>query len=523
MNETKKRKLNRKTKNDIIRNMLLFCAVVTILVTPSVAKDSLVILDSKDASTMLQNVEYIESIGGNVRHRFIPNVLIADIPTDNNLVGQMNIIDIQTEIVDVPSVSKYGETVEIAANVWNNNYKKKSIESTSKDNIKKKLKPLDDMRFVPKDIRIGGLQTGSAPYGAGFYDTSEYMMGDVAVGIILPESNGATDPNTEDWTALEKSNVISEIQAGLDYWAVTEPRAKLTFTYDIHYNVATSYEPITHPYVFEGTWISETMNKLGYVTFSNYFNKVYEYDNYLRELLNTDWAYTIFVVDSSNDADGSFSDSYSAYAYLGGPFVVMTYDNDDYGIANMDFVAAHETGHTFYATDEYNGNTEYSGYLNAADIENSGKIMDCGVCWGISSGTALQLGWKDSDGDNIFDIIDFLPISKLAVYLPDPTTDTTPTYTGRSETTKLYPNNNPRSWTKHPVSINEIKTVQYRVDGGTWKNAKPKDGKFDRSIENFLFTTSPLSYATHKIEARAKNTAGNWDKPYPKDYLTIQP
>jgi len=67
----------------------------------------------------------------------------------------------------------------------------------------------------------------------------------VAVGIILPESNGATDLDTEDWTIAEESNVISKIQTGLNWWATRDSRARLTFTYDIHYRVPTSYEPIS--------------------------------------------------------------------------------------------------------------------------------------------------------------------------------------------------------------------------------------------------------------------------------------
>ncbi len=83
------------------------------------------------------------------------------------------------------------------------------------------------------------------PYGAGFYDTSEYLIGNIAVGIVLLESNGAIDASTEDWTAEEEANVVNEIRAGLEWWIARNPSAKLTFKYDIHYKVPTSYEPIT--------------------------------------------------------------------------------------------------------------------------------------------------------------------------------------------------------------------------------------------------------------------------------------
>jgi len=53
------------------------------------------------------------------------------------------------------------------------------------------------------------------------------------------------------------------------------------------------------------------------------------------------------------------------------------------------------------------------------------------------------LGWRDSNGNNIFDIIDFLPTTMLNDYYPDPASDNTPTYTGRATTTDTYPNDNP--------------------------------------------------------------------------------
>ena len=77
-----------------------------------------------------------------------------------------------------------------------------------------------------------------------------------------------------------------------------------------------------------------------------------------------DWAFTVFLVDNSNDADGLFSDGYHAYAYLGGPFTVRPHLRPGGPPGPMlNSVFAHEMGHIFYATDEYDGMTEYSGYL----------------------------------------------------------------------------------------------------------------------------------------------------------------
>ena len=170
------------------------------------------------------------------------------------------------------------------------------------------------------------------------------------------------------------------------------------------------------------------MTCLGYPgTF--YFIHVRDYINDLRNMLGTDWAYPMFIVDSSNDADGRFTDNKFAYAYLRGPFLVITYDNNWRDISNMDRVTAHETCHMFYATDEYNDKTEYSGYLNVADVDGSGCLMDTSA-WALSSGTRGQLGWRDTDGDGIQGIVDTFPDTTLNPHVSDLTTDIILTYTG---------------------------------------------------------------------------------------------
>jgi hypothetical protein len=263
---------------------------------------------------MLQNVKYIESIGGTIAHRFPPHILIGNIPADHisNLKGHMNIVDIVTEPLNVSSVSDYGRTAEIAVNVWNNNYLKKATEEGLVSVATPEPGPIiGDMLNLPENTKRGVLlaqlpntngqikQALIQPYMAEFYDTSEYMIGNVTVGIIFLESNGSIDPDTENWTSTEEYSVISEIQAGLNWWKVREPKAKLTFTYDIHYRISTSYEPIMRPApAGESLWIADAISNLGYIGRSTYFDNVYDYENSIRKLANADWAFTIFVIDS---------------------------------------------------------------------------------------------------------------------------------------------------------------------------------------------------------------------------------
>jgi hypothetical protein len=365
----------------------------------------------------------------------------------------------------------------------------------------------------------------------GYYETSEYMIGSIAVGEIFVESIGGNDPSTENWQPYEELNVQMEIGYALNTWFASQyPNAQISFTYDLHTAVPTTYEPIIHPSAvtddtYEKLWVSEAMNYLGYTT-GDWMQQTRDYINNLRTNKGTDWALAIFIVDSTNDfatdptTPGAFSDGFWAYGYWGGPFCVMTYDNGLWGITRMHQVLAHEVGHVFWATDEYNGNPEYSGYLNALDNEGSGCLMDtCALC--ISPGTHLQLGWKDTDGDSILDILDTNPDTNLDPYLPDPTTSTTLVYTGSAQVVP-YPNNNPNWWNSgNDVTINTISNVQYRVDGGSWQNANPTDGTYDGFKETFTMTIGPLTPGTYTIEARATNSVGNYDLTPSSDTVTI--
>ena len=370
--------------------------------------------------------------------------------------------------------------------------------------------------------------------GPGYYDTSEYLLGSAVVGVIFLESNGTIDPSTESWTPTEETTVQNEINQSLTWWASQNLYAGVSFTLDVHKSVPTRYEPIIHPSAitnnaWEQLWVSEAMAYLGYSS-GDWMKRTRDYINAIRTSYGTDWAFAVYVIDSSTDADGLFSDNYCAYAYLGGPFIVMTYDNGktsnpwplpSWGIGRMDQVMAHETGHIYWATDEYNGNTEYSGYLNSADVEGSGCLMDTNAL-SLSSGTRLQIGWRDTDGDNIQDIIDTYPETMLTPYVPDPTSNTILTYMG-SATEVPYTNNNPQpNNAGNDVTINNIMVVLYRIDGGTLMPATPVDGLYDEPVEDYTFTTPPLPpRPPHVIEAIAGNNVGNLDQTPARDTVTI--
>lgn len=271
-----------------------------------------------------------------------------------------------------------------------------------------------------------------APWSA-ISGTSDYMIGRVAMSIILPESNGSIDPSTEDWTDAEIALVLQEIEGAFDWWTEREPRAHLDFVYKWEV-IPVSYEPILHPYHEQSLWIPEVMFAQGFTHGSTYFDLVRQYNHSLLNDHSADHSFTIFVVDSSNDRDGRFEDEFFAYAYVGGPFMVMTYNNNGYGPENMDAVAAHEIGHIFGALDQYyvarQPCNRQSGCLG---VENqNSQFGDCASNEPslMRSGTVPfkrgdldyyargQVGWRDGDCDGVLDPVDSSIGECYHIYLP---------------------------------------------------------------------------------------------------------
>ncbi len=479
----------------------------------------------------------VEAAGGSVRHSIPPHVAIVDLPpeADATLSTDPRFDLIARTAVDPAVVpADYGRAASDAVRAWNDLVAPSPAEAVAGAGLGSPL--VDDARVVPFEVRARLGAAAPSPPGANELQTSEYLMGSTAIALILMESNGGNDPSTEDWTSQEKSQVVSECLAGMDWWAFVYPYsvAPLSVSWTYEYDVPTGYEPITRSSAEDWLWIIDAMNYLGYpANPSTYWESLYDYLNDLRDAQGTDWAFAVFVVDSSFDADGRFTDERFAYAYYNGPCAVMTYDNDDWGISLMNSVMAHEAGHIYGAADEYCeagyfccDPDEYFGYLR---VQNTNCQRDP-ICmmndnsWAVCEVSAHQIGWRDSDEDGVPDILDVAPSASLDAYSPDPSNDDTPTYTG-SAGVGYFPNQNPWYWgpgLPPDVTLNRIARVQYRIDGGTWQDTEADDGAFDEDTEDYSFTPAALNDGTYTFEVRAEDTSGNrTSEPYPSDTLTI--
>jgi len=377
------------------------------------------------------------------------------------------------------------------------------------------------------------------PLGATYEDTGEFLLGRIAVVPVLFESNGQIDRNTQNWTAAEIDAAIEKVRVGVQWWADTletlDTVHSLEFVVDDTFARTpfdTPYEAIDRRSQEAPTYITPFLRAQGINNATSLDDAMHQFNNGARLRLGTDWAFTIFVIDSSDDADGQFapgSEFSIAHAFAGGLYVVTPSTRPASTIA-------HETGHIFWARDEYPGGGSYTdrrGYynaqnLNAADnpagaqeisIMRSGNVLqEAYATHYLPASTRAMIGWLDSDGDGIFDVAD-VPlafdgegryVSERGVF----------TFSGTAHAVAL-PNQN-SAGTQNDITLNRIDRIQYRVDDGPWQtavevNSQSADVSFNlsipafqkielRAIDNTVGVTSPILQTTGTLPLLPANS-----------------
>ena len=363
--------------------------------------------------------------------------------------------------------------------------------------LRQAKRPPNRRRMVLQQLETRNLLT-AAPLGATPLDTGEFLLGRVAVTPVLFESNGQTDPQTQNWSTTEIRATIDKITEGVNWWSDTldqlQTAHSLEFvidgsfsidTNDVIRTVETPYEPIDRPSNFFSTYVADFLNDQGYGDAGTVENAIRLFNHDQRERFDADWAFTIFIVDSSNDPDGQFApggDFGSAFAFAGGQFFVAPSTRPASTIA-------HEMGHIFWARDEYPGGGSYTdrrGYYNAQNLNaanNPSNVQEISIMRGGTpltqayetnfspASTLAMIGWRDSDGDGIFDVAD-VPLSLDAVGSFDAATSTY-RLTGSASAVPLLNQNS--SGLQNDITLNRISQIQYSLDNGPWTSAASPD------------------------------------------------
>ena len=247
---------------------------------------------------------------------------------------------------------------------------------------------------------------------------SDSMTGMVAVCLFFIESNGSIDPNTYTWSSTDQQNTINRAISGLSWWASQAPSYGASVSFSVYYYSSTSsvtqqgYEPILHTSNDDALWINQIMANLGF-TSGDKHSRVTAFNTWFKGYYGTNWAYSVFIGYNPSPAPDRFTNDYFAYAYMGGPYTQMLFRNNGWGETNFGLVLTHETGHIFWACDEYyqagyggctfcgacapsgprptveNGNCEYCNSSSVPCMMRSNSYQLCFF-------TPLQIGWTSA-------------------------------------------------------------------------------------------------------------------------------
>ena len=353
----------------------------------------------------------------------------------------------------------------------------------------------------------------SLPFGALPDDTAEYMLGDVLVTVVLLESDSSMSPfdtSTENWTPGLIAGVKNNVQQGLNWWVQTLDAKEsvrdglLSFTIDWTYAdspARTGYEPISRPSTDFSLWSQDFLASVGFSQSTDFLANLRAFNNAQRLAFEKHWAFTIFVVNNAaeiaagagvllpnSSQDGRFlgtgpDGSYLAgqlplaFAYAGGHAITIPADRPASTVA-------HETGHIFWAFDEYNRTTSNfslsrgyydtqntnanpsPGYTPEDSIMSTGASLSAAYS-GFTTSTSSQetIGWKDSDSDGIFDVLDVNLLLQGSGQYDSASGNFR--FLGKSAVRTLE-NKNP-SGLQNDITINEIRSAEVKFDDGEWQ------------------------------------------------------
>ncbi len=223
------------------------------------------------------------------------------------------------------------------------------------------------------------------PYGALPDDTGEFMLGEVAVTVVLMESDSSAappgvtpDPNTETWTAPTIAAVKSKVESAMQWWKETltgispSMANTLSFTFDYTYAdspVRTFMEPINRRSNDFQLWMYDFLKVVGYDDTRDFSRDIRAYNDAKRRESGAQWAFTIFVVNSTNDSDDSFASGGSfSRAFDNWSEMEKTWrraaEVDGAGFVPRIFHAANPFGDTVHFV------THYSGWLRTRGMKD---------------------------------------------------------------------------------------------------------------------------------------------------------
>lgn len=383
---------------------------------------------------------------------------------------------------------------------------------------------------------------------------SEFVGGSILANFILPESDGTKGEESENWS---DADVISAKQGAVEAmisWQAAWPKMDINFVLnfgfqDAFVRVPCGYEPIKFTMQSDEVWILETMRALGYALHtSDQLVAVHEFNEEQRALYRTQWVYTAFIACSRNTPSHRFGGgtaNYTAYAYLGGPFMVEPFpagtDPNNVGERLVySQIVNHEAAHNFWTLDEYPNSpgvcAATSGYLNYSNgnqtmTDPGGNEARCNPLRECIMHTAARkainprpwcwwsqghLGVIDNNDNGMPDIFEMAPEIVFAVQGPE--TVTTNQYTLRFKAiSRAVPNRNVHLSPEARIDYAApLKRGWISVGGQSVVLIEPLDGRWDELEEDCEFRLSVAQVGQSVISVQVENSVGYESPTTPK-------
>lgn len=378
-----------------------------------------------------------------------------------------------------------------------------------------------------------------------FYQNTEFMLGNIVVNLILPESNTYYD--LEDWTDERISEAIKGAIAALLTFQENYPNAAMNLIIRTYAKVPTYYECIRTSIDAHDGWMNSVIRSIDprYNYYDPAYVVVHRFNQSVQNYYQSDWVFSMFIVSAEKALYHMFREARQvAFAFFGGPYLACPFPAGDlYFHSDESFrLAAYlqrEIGHVFWALDEdqYNKGDCHnrSGYLN---YENGNKVDDVimgvpvnecdipGLCvmespsWAsgiICNYTAAHMGIIDADENGVPDIFDSPPVITFEGGFAETLVADTFTVRGKAMSIAIPNSNYKQDSTKWNDYACPLKDAVMNVNGFGNLYLLPEDKRWDSIEEDLVIPMTDLSVGLTTVEISVRNAAGFKSPPIVKN------
>ncbi len=494
---------------------------------------------SMDEARLLALRKRLIAEGGQRVNCFLPRVVVCDLPVRMNARAFVGGSDIK--MMYESQVDERATDDSIFGPGWIKQCYRMADEPTPSIAAAPPL-DFDSMGLLENSVMTVPAETvlktqvaasGDYPNPRNIQQNSEILIGDVLVNLIFPES--VPHPlHQEDWKPENISAATSQATLAVLMFQTEYRKADISFIIRAEQDLAVSVEPINLR-LRDNTWIPEVMERLGYPndgTGDRHLTAVHEFNNANRKKYDTEWVFTVFLVDARVDSDHMFDMSRKVgWSFTGGPFMVLPHPAGSLATSQA---FKFYFGTIFWALDEaenaQNDCNSTAGYLDVQHLNKQTGTNQYGGAMGCpGQGTpepcplnystlswysgppcdysAGMMGVSDFNHNSVPDCLDAAPI----VVFENAEIETVFTITAPIRFTAIsegVPNENPKQDPETRVSYAVPVKFVGRADenGFIIQKLFPKDGVYDELVEEFEFATDLLPAGMSTFSVVTRNT-----------------